>query len=314
MGRFIVPSLNRAGCGVICSCKLQEMTQIGNEVMSDYPHYDGEARYQRWCVCEERWRYGDLSYAVNGALMKVHRELGPGWDEQDYHLCFLDQLARVGIGAESKVRGLLTHRGIEVDRFELDVLVDATLIVELKSIHQGFAPAHYVQIINYLTFWRKTVGLLCNFGQESLRLRRLQSPDTKPQIVLKTPPQCFSADDCQAVADVLDALVDHNLHTYSLATLNKLLAVEARHQQLPCSKLLVQPACLERELPSREVNAWRTGDHTLVHLSASPKGPAKQNRAVLRAYLKQSGISQGILVNFEPSKITIFPIFPPSQH
>lgn len=290
------------------------MNPVGNEEMSEYSCHDDEAHYQRWCVCEERWRYGDLSYAVMGALMKVHRERGPGWDEQDYHLCFLDELARIGIGAESKVRGLLTHRGIEVDRFELDVLVDETLIVELKSIHQGFAPAHYVQLINYLTFWRTTVGLLCNFGQESLRLRRLQSPETKPQVVIDTPQRCPSADGCQAVADVVDTLVGHNVHTYSLATLNKLFAVEARHQRLPCSKLLVQPACLERELPAREVNAWRTGDHTLVHLSASPEGPAKQNRAVLRAYLKQSGLSQGILVNFTPDAITVCPISPPSQH
>ncbi len=77
--------------------------------MEELPCETNSRGGHEWCVCEGELAYGDLTYASNGALMKVHRELGPGWEEEDYHQCLLDELERVGLRTESKVRGVLTH-------------------------------------------------------------------------------------------------------------------------------------------------------------------------------------------------------------
>jgi GxxExxY protein len=243
--------------------------------------------------------------------MRVHRELGPGWNEEDYHRCFLDELQRKGLQAESKARGVLTHRQVAVDRFELDVMVEAQAIVELKHTYTGFAPAHFVQLINYMSFWRKDIGLLCNFGLESLCLRRLQMPSRMPDVTIAGPcPEATLGERCRLASDIVSELVRRRYHTFSLATLNELFAVEAKGQGANCQRLSVTPSCLGRELPLREVNAWLLDHDTLVYLAAHPIGPAKQNRAVLRSYMRQSRVGAGVLLNFSLPSITITPIAP----
>ncbi len=261
-----------------------------------------------WCVAEDAMPYGDLSYAVNGALMKVHRELGPGWDEKDYHLCALDELQHAGLSVKSKLRGTLFYHGTEIDRFELDIMVQDSLVIELKHLQNDFAPAHFTQLINYMTFWRKDVGLLCNFGQESLRYRRLTSRHELAELAIVSQTDTKSVVDCRPIAVALEALIKERLTSYSLTTMNKLIAVELQHVGSTCRKLCVQPKSSERELPPREVNAWVVNDNVLLMLSAHPDGPARQNRAILRSYMKQSQTPKGILVNFSSTQIAICPM------
>jgi len=278
-------------------------------MMGEMSYEESSGVEHEWCVCDGDLAYGELTYAINGALMKVHRELGPGWDEEDYHRGLLDELDRAGLRAESKVRGILTHRDIDVDRFELDVMVESQVVVELKHAYSGFAPAHLAQLINYMTFWRKDVGLLCNFGLESLGLRRLKMPTCLPDIMPADPcPQASLAEPCRLVSDIVSGLVRQKLHTFSLPTLHELFAVEARYQGAHCQRLSVQPTCFGRQLPRREVNAWLLNHDTLVFLGAHPDGPAKQNRAVLRSYMRQSGTDMGILLNFSQRGIIITPL------
>lgn len=45
--------------------------------------------------------HAELSYAIIGAAMEVHNKLGPGWDEEAYHVSLLHALSRQGIKAEN---------------------------------------------------------------------------------------------------------------------------------------------------------------------------------------------------------------------
>lgn len=114
-----------------------------------------------------------LSYSIVGVLMDVHNSLGPGWDEYDYHRAALKGLESKGLRAQSKLGGVLNHRGLVADAFELDVIVEDRVILELKHLDADFAEAHFVQIINYLKLWQKDLGILVDFGHEGLRYRRV---------------------------------------------------------------------------------------------------------------------------------------------
>src|SRR5262245_60706492 len=121
-----------------------------------------------------------VTYQVIGLAMWVHRELGPGLHESFYHDLLSAHLSAKGIRHESHAKGKLVHRGIVADQFEADVLLPERLICELKCLHGGFEPEHYVQLICYLKFWRTGAGLLFDFGKESLSYRRVNVPAPLP--------------------------------------------------------------------------------------------------------------------------------------
>lgn len=114
-----------------------------------------------------------ISYDIIGAAMCVHSERGPGRDEGIYHCALLHALKQQGLKASTKLRGVLKSRKWVADKFELDILVEDTIILELKHIRKPFAPSHYCQLINYLKFWKKDPGILINFGLERLKYDRI---------------------------------------------------------------------------------------------------------------------------------------------
>ena len=112
-------------------------------------------------------KYANKVYKIIGAAMTVHSELGYGLLEPIYqealHLELLD-------------RGIANDREIEIPvyykkhllekKYRMDILVD-DIIVELKSV-TNLVPAHRAQLCNYLRLTCKPLGLLINFGEESL--------------------------------------------------------------------------------------------------------------------------------------------------
>lgn len=115
----------------------------------------------------------ELTYGVIGQAMAVHRELGPGLDEVLYHERLSTKLREAGIEHLFKPRGQLIHRGILADEFEPDIVVPRRVVAELKCLRGSFAPGHLTQMICYLKFWKTDVGLLLDFGKESLIQKRL---------------------------------------------------------------------------------------------------------------------------------------------
>ncbi len=100
--------------------------------------------------------------------MKVHSAVGPGLDEEIYHQELVAVLTSAGISHLSKPRRDLVYRGIVVDTFEPDFVVEDHFIPELKCLRGAFAPEHWVQVVCYCKFWRLRTSLLVNFGKQSL--------------------------------------------------------------------------------------------------------------------------------------------------
>ncbi len=117
------------------------------------------------------YNHSDLTGKVIGCAMKVHRVLGPGFPEIIYMRCMIIELRNSGLTCEVEVEKGIFYEGIKVGSRKLDLLVNKTVIVELKAVTE-VEKVFYNQILNYLKLFSIEVGLLINFGNSSLQYKR----------------------------------------------------------------------------------------------------------------------------------------------
>jgi GxxExxY protein len=120
-------------------------------------------------------RFEDGTQAVIGALIEVHRALGPGLLESAYEACLCAELSVRGIPCQRQRPLPIEYKGVRVDcGYRLDLVVGDGILVELKAVEQ-LLPIHEAQVVTYLRLARLPVGLLVNFNAIMLRngLRRL---------------------------------------------------------------------------------------------------------------------------------------------
>jgi len=130
-------------------------------------HRDSET--QRIIKGEEMARLNQLSRDFIAAAIEVHRELGPGLLESVYEVCLCEELLMRGIPFQSQVDLPLLYKGRDTGKtFRLDMLIDDTLIVELKAVEE-LKSVHEVQLLTYLKLTNKPIGLLVNFNVPYLR-------------------------------------------------------------------------------------------------------------------------------------------------
>ena len=112
-------------------------------------------------------KYTDKVYTIIGAAMAVHSELNWGLLEAVYQEALHLELLDRGIDnqREKEVKVFYKHHLLE-KRYKMDIVV-GDIIVELKSVSK-LTPAHRAQLCNYLRLARRPLGLLINFGEESL--------------------------------------------------------------------------------------------------------------------------------------------------
>ena len=119
----------------------------------------------------EDYKHSELTGKIIGCAMKVHRVIGPGFPEIIYMRCLLIELKNSGLSCEAEIERDIYYEGIKVGSRRLDLLVNNTVIVELKAVTE-VEPIFYNQIINYLKIFKIEIGLLINFGNISLQYWR----------------------------------------------------------------------------------------------------------------------------------------------
>ena len=112
-----------------------------------------------------------LTERIIGLAMKVHRALGPGFLESVYRNALAFELRRAGLSIELDQKISVRYENVIVGDFIADLLVNDTLICELKAI-SALTKADEVQVVNYLTATNRDFGLLLNFGTASLQFKR----------------------------------------------------------------------------------------------------------------------------------------------
>ncbi len=113
-----------------------------------------------------------LSGRVIGSAIEVHRSLGPGFLESIYQEALTIQLALDGISHQVELEVSVPFKGREVGKQRLDFLVERQLVLELKSV-ADLSNAHKAQVRSYLKATGLRLGLLINFNQELLQVKRI---------------------------------------------------------------------------------------------------------------------------------------------
>ena len=116
-----------------------------------------------------------ISGDVVDVALRLHRELGPGLLESAYEIVLAARLAAMGYSVARQRSIDIEFEGVRIEgAFKIDLLVDERLVVEIKSVER-LAPVHAKQLLTYLRLTGQPVGLLINFGGETLRegIRRL---------------------------------------------------------------------------------------------------------------------------------------------
>ncbi|MEG3190783.1 MULTISPECIES: GxxExxY protein [Novilysobacter] len=116
-----------------------------------------------------------LTDKVIGGFYAVYNELGAGYLESVYENALVIALAEAGLAVAQQAALKVRFRSHVVGEFRVDLLVEGRLIVEVKAVSQ-LAPAHEVQLVNYLKSSGIALGLLLNFGPRPNFKRRILSP------------------------------------------------------------------------------------------------------------------------------------------
>ena len=124
-----------------------------------------------------------ISSQVIKAAINVHKSLGPGLLESVCQSCMVIELKNMGTKVRSEVPVPIFYRGQRVheEGFRIDLLVENTIIVELKSVEKVQA-VHKKQLLTYLRLAKKPLGLLINFNETLLKdgiTRIINDPPTE---------------------------------------------------------------------------------------------------------------------------------------
>ncbi|OGU68721.1 MAG: GxxExxY protein [Stygiobacter sp. RIFOXYC12_FULL_38_8] len=110
-----------------------------------------------------------ITKEIIGAAIEVHKQLGPGMLESAYEECLCYELSLRGLKVERQKPIPVVYKEIKLDcGYRTDLLVENEVVVELKA-QDVILPVHEAQILTYLRFANKKIGLLINFNVTVLK-------------------------------------------------------------------------------------------------------------------------------------------------
>ncbi len=108
-------------------------------------------------------KHKGLTETIIGVFFEVYNELGHGFLESVYENAFAAALISRGLDVRRQIEVPVWFRGHKVGEFVADILVERSVLVELKGV-RTLSPSHEAQLLNYLRATEIEVGLLLNFG------------------------------------------------------------------------------------------------------------------------------------------------------
>ena len=115
--------------------------------------------------------YDELTHTIIGCAYKVYKKLGFGFLESVYRRAMVIELRKASLKADEEKPLKVHYDDIIVGNFSVDLFVEDTIVVELKSA-QSLLIEHEVQLVNYLKGMKRDIGLLINFGPSGVDIKR----------------------------------------------------------------------------------------------------------------------------------------------
>ncbi len=98
---------------------------------------------------EKGLEYEDLTKKIIGCAIEVHKRLGPGFLESIYENAFIIELQRQNLRVEQQREVVVRYDGVEIGRHRLDLIIDDTIVVELKAV-KNIEDIHFAIVKSYL--------------------------------------------------------------------------------------------------------------------------------------------------------------------
>ena len=110
-----------------------------------------------------------ITQKIIGCAIEVHKYLGPGLLESAYEECLSYELRKAGLAVERQKPVPVVYKEVKLDcGYRIDILVENLVVIELKTA-DTFNPVFEAQILTYMKFSEKQLGLLINFNVTLLK-------------------------------------------------------------------------------------------------------------------------------------------------
>jgi GxxExxY protein len=252
----------------------------------------------------------ELTHQIRGGVYEVFRHLGPGWDEETYHLALLYELGLRGLNVDNYPKHPVHYRGKQLIEFEFDLLVEKKIILELKYVHSDFLPVHYAQIISYLKAYQGNLGLLINFGLHKAEIKRVPFTDKTGDLVHNfadlspLPPTHQNLLDLilEGAQDIIDELGPG----YIQEVYERAMQFELGEKNLcVLQNLEVGVRYKRRFIKQVAIKSWLVENQILFFLRAGTGGISTYDIISLKAYIKQLGLKLAVICFFHKTGIEL---------
>jgi GxxExxY protein len=123
-------------------------------------------------VVNNAYKYSELTGKIIGCAMKVHSELGNGFQEVIYQRALAIEMQKHNLSFSRELEMTIYYDGIDIGTRRVDFLVANTVMVEIKALSK-LEGVQLAQVLNYLEAYKLETGLLINFGSKSLEFKRV---------------------------------------------------------------------------------------------------------------------------------------------
>jgi len=126
-------------------------------------------------IIKDKYPESELTGKIIGCAMEVHKILGNGFQEVIYQRALAIEMHKQQLAFCREHEMEIFYKGENIGTRRVDFFVEGKIMVELKAVIQ-LEDVHLAQAINYLEAYGMKIGLLINFGSQSLQFKRVMKP------------------------------------------------------------------------------------------------------------------------------------------